>query len=201
MVHWQNVEYILRNGMACREHENADPDYINIGMRSLIEDRHVHPIPVLGAGNLGEYIPFYFAGHSPMLYLIKNGYGGVTKRPQNDIVFILVKYESIKEAALPFVYTDRNAKLAVAKFYTKEDDFDKLNWSVIRSKQWDNDNTQLSRRDLKQAEFLVRQHIPVTRIYALVVKSEDRKQYFENIITTLGLTIKVHIDNGCKLYY
>lgn len=38
----------------------------------LITDRYEHPVPLPNKGNLGEYIPFYFAGHTPMLYLIKN---------------------------------------------------------------------------------------------------------------------------------
>lgn len=201
MVHWQNVEYILNNGLCCREHDNADKDYINIGMSSLIKDRHEHPIPIDGAGNLGEYIPFYFAGHSPMLYLIKNGYSGVTQRPQSEIVYIVTSYEAIKEAKLQFVFTDQNAKIAVANFYTQEKDFGQLDWEVIRAKDWKNDNENLDRRDLKQAEFMVRHHIPVNCIYALVVKSEERKEYVEDLITNLGLTIKVIVDNNHKLYY
>jgi hypothetical protein len=201
MVHWQNVAYILEHGMCCKAHENADPNYVNIGMKSLIEDRHEHPIPMENAGNLGEYVPFYFAGHSPMLYLIMNGYSGVTKRPQNDIVYIIVNYDKVKEMQLPFVFTDRNAKIAVANFYTAEKDLNKLNWQVIKSKDWSNDNDNLDRRDLKQAEFMVRNHLPLDCIYALVVKTEERKLFFEKIITKLGLPIKVVIDNKQRVYY
>lgn len=201
MVHWQNVAYILENGICCKTHEDADPNYIDIGMRSLIMDRHTHPIPLQNAGNLGEYVPFYFAGHSPMLYLIMKGYSGVTQRPQNDIVYIVVNFEAIKESQLPFVFTDRNAKIAVAHFHTDEEDLDKLNWDVIRSRDWSNDNDNLERRDLKQAEFMVRNHLPVKCIHALVVKTEERKLFFEQIITKLDLPIKVVLDNKRSLYY
>lgn len=201
MLHWQNVEYVLQNGICCREHVSADPNYINIGMRSLIQDRHEHPIPLGNAGKLGDYVPFYFAGHSPMLYLIMNGYSGVEQKPQKDIVYILSNYEAIKEAGLSFVFTDRNAKIAVANFYNKEEDLDCLNWEVIRSKNWSNDANNFERQDLKQAEFMVRNHVPVSCIYALVVKTEERKVYFDEIITKLGLSIKVIVDINRKLYY
>lgn len=140
MVHWQNVEYILKHGMCCRGHEKEDQNYINIGMRSLIADRHEHPIPMEGKGNLGEYVPFYFAGHSPMLYLIREGKSGVEKRPQEDIVFVVCKYETIREEGMSFLFTDRNAKIAVANFYEKDSDFDKLDWESIKTRNWASDN-------------------------------------------------------------
>ena len=201
MVHWQNVEYILQHGMSCRGHALEDPDYVNIGMRDLIVVRHEHPIPIEGKGNLGDYVPFYFGGHSPMLYMIKNGYGGVGQKPQNDLVFILCKYETVKEECLPFVFTDKNAKIALANFYENESDFDKLNWESIYTRNWASDEINLARKELKQAEFLIHQHVPVTCIHALVVKTSERKEYFEEKIRNLGLTITVYIDKNCKLYY
>ena len=31
MVHWQNIEYILQQGMSYRGHALEDPNYMNIG--------------------------------------------------------------------------------------------------------------------------------------------------------------------------
>ncbi|MEM0577004.1 type II toxin-antitoxin system toxin DNA ADP-ribosyl transferase DarT [Flavobacterium polysaccharolyticum] len=201
MVHWQNVEYILQNGLCCRDHVTADPDYINIGHLQLISDRHDHPIALPNAGSLGDYVPFYFAGHSPMLYLIKNGYQGVTKRPQEDIVYLVCKFETIENSGLEYVFTDRNAKISIANFYTNKQDFEKLHWEVINSKHWNNDESNWSRQDYKQAEFLIKNHVPVQYINAIVVKNEERKIYFEELLTKLALDIKVLIDVNSKLYY
>jgi hypothetical protein len=201
MVHWENVKYILEFGMSCRGHELADPNYVNIGMARLIENRHEFPISIQGAGELGEYVPFYFAGHSPMLYTIKQGYSGVQQRPQNDIVFVVCHYRKIKELGLQFVFTDRNAKMAIANYYTEEADFEQLDWLSIQTKHWKSDETDIQRRDKKQAEFLVRNHVPVSAIAALVVKTEARKLYFEEIIRILGLEIAVHVDTNCQIYY
>lgn len=201
MVHWQNVEYILQHGMCCRGHELEDPNYVNIGMRSLIADRHEYSIPIEGAGYLGEYVPFYFAGHSPMLYLIRDGKSNVEQRPQSDIVFIVAKYQTIKELGLPFIFTDKNAKIAVSNYYQEEKDFEKLDWESIKARNWASDESNLARRDLKQAEFLIRNHVPVSCINFLVVKTSERKEYFEEKIRNFGLTILVYIDETCKLYY
>jgi hypothetical protein len=40
--------------MSCRGHALEDSNYVNIGMRGLIADRHEHPVPIEGRGNLGE---------------------------------------------------------------------------------------------------------------------------------------------------
>lgn len=114
MLHWQNVEWVLKNGMCCRSHAKADPNYINIGMEKLIHDRHPYLVPIADAGHLGDYVPFYFAGHSPMLLMIKNGTKGVTQRPQEDIVYVVCTVQKIVDLGLPFVFTDRHAKRAMA---------------------------------------------------------------------------------------
>ena len=201
MVHWKNVEYILHNGLCCREHPNSDPNYINIGHRQLITDRHDHPITIAGAGNLGDYVPFYFAGHSPMLYLIMNGYKGVEKRPQEDIVYLVSDFNKIEDAGLEYVFTDMNAKLAVVNFFNDKKDFDKIKWDIVKNSHWKNDESNIARQDYKQAEFLVRDHVPITCITDLVLKSTAKEAHFRQLIADLDLDIEVVIDNNCKLYY
>jgi hypothetical protein len=201
MVHWQNVKHILLHGICCREHANYDPNYVNIGHTQLIGDRHQYPIPLAGAGNLGEYVPFYFAGHTPMLYLIKNGFKGVTQRPQEDIIYILCKVNDIYDANLEFVFTDRNAKIAVAEYYDDLADLDKLEWEIIKNQDWKNTETNLARQDFKQAEFLIKNYVPVELIRGLIVFNNAKKKQMEDIITELDLDITVYIDKNRKLYY
>ena len=200
MVHYQNVEYILNNGICCREHSDYDPDYINIGHQQLIADRHEYPVGLDGAGNLGEYVPFYFAGHTPMLYLIMNGYKGVEQRRQEDIVFFVSSLDMVKEEGLEYIFTDMNAKRAFANFYDDEADFDKIKWDIVRSRDWSN-HYGIGRQDYKQAEFLVRNSVPVSCIEALVVKTEERQIYFQGIIDSLGINLEVFLDKNSKLYY
>lgn len=201
MVHWENIPYILAHGICCREHNNADPNYINIGHNQLIVDRHDYPINLPNAGNLGEYVPFYFAGHSPMLYLIMNGYQGVKQLPQDDIIFIVVNFEAVTNAGLEYVFTDRNAKIAIARYFSNPADLDELKWEIVNSKDWKNSEEDLQRRDFKQAEFLIRREVPIELIYTLVVKSDERKIEVERSIEEAGLLIPVRVARPGKLYY
>lgn len=201
MLHWQNVEYVLQHGISCSKHPQADPNYVNIGHSKLIQDRHTYKIPIDGAGELGDYIPFYFAGHSPMLYKIKTGHGSVIQRPQEDIVFILCEFEAVRSAKLKYVFTDRHAKRGLAKYYNDPADFDKLQWEVIESKQWRNDEQNMARQDFKQAEFLINNHLPLECVHSLVVLTNERKQYFEKRIGYYNLPIEVFVDKNRRLYY
>lgn len=201
MVHWQNIPHILKYGLCSRTHENADPNFINIGHEQLIIDRDQHKIDLEGKGLLGEYIPFYFAGHSPMLYLIMNGFQGVQKRPQEDLVFLVCKIAEISQSGVDYFFTDRNAKMKLAKPYTDLADLDRLNWGCIYTREWKNTEENYQKRDLKQAEFLVKHHLPVNLISAVVVKNEEKKTYIEAQLHIFGMNIPVHIDKGYKLYY
>lgn len=202
IVHWQNVAHILKHGLYHQQHEFADPDYINIGHKKLIADRHEYPITKLpDAGNLGEYVPFYFGPHSPMLLMIKNGTDPVEKRPQEDIIYLISSVKTIKKTGLEFCFTDMNAKRSLAGFYRDDKDFDKIDWEVVKAKIWNDIPDYQDRKDRKQAGFLVRQHVPVSCITWLGVKTEDRKKYFEEMIVNLGLSISVFLDTKSQLYY
>ena len=74
LIHFDNLEDTLRNGMYSRNRGHIVPNFVNIGDTTLIKQRETFTVPVNPPnGNLGDYIPFYFAGHSPMLLNIKTG--------------------------------------------------------------------------------------------------------------------------------
>jgi len=201
IVHWQNIKHILVHGLCSAQHPSHDPNYIHIGHQQLITDRHNHPVPLVGYGHLGEYIPFYFWGHSPMLYMIIHGYQGVRQYPQEDIVYVVVNSAHILAGDFQYVYTDQHAKRKVARFFTDPKDFGQLRWDVIRSKDWKNNEDDLRRRDFKQAEFLVRHHIPTSYIDRLFVKTEAKMKEIADIVRKLDLEIPVQVAREGKLYF
>jgi len=201
IVHWKNIEYILNYGICCKDHPDRDPSYISIGHNQLVKDRSDYPIPIEGYGTLGDYIPFYFWGHSPMLLMIANGYQGVEKHPQEDIVYIVIDSARILEYGLQYVFTDRHAKRKVARFSINPDDLAHLRWDIIKSKDWKSTEDDLERRDFKQAEFLVKYHIPVQLIETLVVKNMVKKLEIEEIVRKLGLAVNVVVAREGRLYY
>lgn len=202
MVHYDNVEHILQNGLCCRTHKDADPNYINIGDTTLIQQRTQYAVGINPpGGNLGDFVPFYFCGHTPMLLNIKTGYRGITQRPQQDIVFICCIIEEITKECKEWCFTDGHAKNCITEFYNDLRYLNQLDWDTIKSQWWNATEEEMDKPRKKQAEFLVKNRVPVSCIRYIVVKNQQRKTEIEKMISNNGLTISVHIDMNNKLYY
>lgn len=73
ITHIDNVRWILRNGVQCKNSLISDPNFVGIGNEELIQRRTYRAVPMAPGGTLSDYVPFYFTPFSPMLYNIKPG--------------------------------------------------------------------------------------------------------------------------------
>lgn len=195
IVHWQNVDYILQHGMFTRGHALADPNYVEIGHQQLIGQRQTYPIPGFPqAGTLGNCVPFYFGTHSPMLFAIMRGSTGVQQRPQDEIVYVVSSVNTIVNCGLPFFFTDQHAKAALANGYNNLANLSAIDWNVVLSRIWFNTITDWNRRDRKQAEFLVLNHVPVVCINEIVVQTAQRQAQLQTIASRLNSNIPITLD-------
>jgi len=201
IVHYTNLEFVLRDGMFTKDHPQHDPDYMVIGDNQLIGQRHDYPVGLAGKGNLGDYVPLYFGPLSVMLLNIKTGYRGITKRPQRDIVYICCKMEVFEQKGLSFVFTDGHAKDLLTNFYTSLDDLKEVDWDIIGAKYWNNIPEDDTRQRRKQAEFLVHEHVPPDCISALVVYDQKMLDFATEIIQRLDMQVPTYIDSKGKFYY
>lgn len=202
MIHIDNAEYVLRNGLCTREHSSADPDYINIGDSHLIAQRGEYSVGINPpGGNLGDYIPFYFAGHSPMLLNITTGWRGITRRQQQDIIFIVTSVRRIMENCDQWCFTDGHAKHTITAFYNNVDDMSNLDWDTIPLRVWRNTLDDMDRQRKKEAEFLIKDFAPVECIWKIYVFNENSRQRIQQIVDNLSLNIEVRIDTDKILYY
>jgi len=201
MVHFDNLDYILRNGMCIQSHKLADPNYIGIGDSILIKQRETYPLNIDPFGNLGDYVPFYFEGHSPMLYNIKTGYRGITKRSQDDLVFIVSSIGKIIDKNLKWCFTDGHAKQHITCFYNTLQDLTKVDWEAVKLLYWHNTYYDMDLQRRKQAEFLVKDFVPVDCICKIVVLTNEKKDLVDKMLNSIGLNIEVSVDIDHKLYY
>jgi hypothetical protein len=201
MVHYDNLEFVLKNGMYASKHTATDPNYIFIGDSSLTQQRTSFEIPLSGSGNIGEYVAFYFCTLSPMLFNIKTGHRGITKRPQSDIIYICCKLTSFEREACEFVFCDGHAKNRITQFYSGTSDLDKIDWSLRWERYWRNTEEDYDRQRRKQAEFLVRNHVPATCIDHIVVYDREKATFVNDMLTRLALNIPVSVNPQGKFYY
>ena len=180
MTHIDNVPFILRNGLWSKlsaEREAAgtaaspsattaaspsavavqgtpmhDPAFKAIGNADIIGRRTNRRVVVIPPGGvLGEYVPFYFSGHSPMLLNIATGYG-VPRVPQRDIVFLVCDACEIAAQGIPFCFTDGNATKSISRFFNNLQSIQELDWTTIHSTLWKNTDDDYDRVRKKMAE-------------------------------------------------
>ncbi len=177
-----------------------DPDYVNIGDLSLIDYRKNSDACNPPGGKLADYIPFYLGPRSPMLYQIATGYEEIKKHKQSDIIYLISSYNKITEHQLPYFYSDVNARVSTANYYTSASDFNKLDWETIYSQYWRSDETDLERKQKKQAEFLVKSQVPVSCIEYIGVFDEPAKQRVTDLLYQHNTHINIRLSPD-KLYY
>ena len=201
IIHIDNLKYVLQHGLHSINHAETDPNYINIGDTNLIGQRKDYPVKLEGYGNLGDYIPFYFGPLSPMLYNIKTGHRGITKYSQKDIVYICCLLPDIIEYCFSWCFTDGHAKARITDFFNNLDDLDKVDWNMVYEKIWNNNDEDYDRMRRKQAEFLVKDYLPVNCISRIIVFDDTIRKLAVDILNELGLEIIVKVNWKNKFYY
>lgn len=91
---------------------------------------------------------------------------------------------------LPFLFTDRHAYLAHKQVYNQLVNLAELKWGVIKDEEWHRAYSEL-RKELKQAEFLVHQNVPVQALLGIVVHNANVATFVQSEVTKAGLNLHV----------
>lgn len=173
MTHIENIPHIIENGITHKDSQQSNKKYISIGDNSLITTRDEFIIP---NGNLlGDFIPFYLGLRTPMLYVIQNGYNGVTALHPSKIIYCVSSIQRIIDTKIDFVYTDGHATDSFTKFYSPTDITDienQIDFKATKAKFWKEENDlDLKRR--KEAEFLITESLEYKDILGFASFNEE----------------------------
>lgn len=201
MTHIDNVPFIVKNGLWSKLSPVQDPNFVPIGNPDIIDKRTNKKVVVIPPGGvLGEYVPFYFSGHSPMLYNITTGYG-VKKVPQKDIVFLVCDALEIVNAGIPYCFTDGNATSAISKFYNNLYGLRELDWNCIKATIWKNTEDDYDRVRKKMSEFLVKEHVPARFLRGIIVKNPVAEQKVAAFLGDILPGCYLKVDTKNEFYY
>jgi len=172
MMHIDNVPHILKYGITHASSLNYNKQYVPIGDGSLINSRAGFVIP--NGKKIGNYIPFYFGGRMPMLYVIQRGFNNVTAVNPQNIIYCVLTVKKVIENNLEFVFTNGHAVDRLSEFFELKDVpliGDIVDFNAVKEQYWNNENDlDLKRR--KEAEFLIGCDIPVSTIAGYIVYDE-----------------------------
>jgi hypothetical protein len=190
----QNLEYLLRDGLHCKNAGKKDKGFVTIGSQEIITQRDTSIVKCYPDTFVNDYVPFYFSVRTPMLYNIKTGHG-VPASPQKDIIYLCCKLSELATKDFQWCFTDGNAAKKISKFSNNIKHIEHLDWRSIKTTDFRDENADgdEDRIRKKHAEFLVKDHVPVQYIKVIAVLNQEIKEQVEEILQEHKLTIEVII--------
>lgn len=202
-THLDNLPAILEAGSLLSDNvvcargllrnEAGDPE--------IKERRRRQPVTCLPGGFVADYVPFYFAARSPMMY--KLWVGGVPSftGDHRDLVYFVSDVDRIVSANVAFAISDRNAAKALAEFTNDvsvlgdltievpQSDF--VDWPLMKATMWNNTVDDGERMERRMAEFLVHGEVPFDLLAGVAVRSENRRVRVERLFAQAECSLRV----------
>lgn len=171
-THIDNLETIARDGLYC-DSGVRDEGLLRteVGNQEIKDRRRSRKVPVPPGGVVADYVPFYFAPRSPMMYAIHRGNVPTYKRGCDEIVYLYSTLGALGQTGAPVVLTDRNAALTHAKFAVGASALD-IDWALMGETMWKNTEEYPDRLEKRMAECLVHAHVPSAAFQAVVAKTQ-----------------------------
>jgi len=193
-----NLESIISEGrlLAYNVMLETGTNYTNIAYENIQDRRARIRVPCGAGGVLHDYVPFYFAPRSPMLYTINQGNVPNYTQGQAALIHLVSDVEDIDARGLDFVFTDGHAVMQFTDFFDDLDYLGAIDWDVMESRYWSDTNEDNDRKRRRQAEFLVRNFFPWELITEIGVINYTIQSQVENILQnfTDQTPVRVHKD-------
>ncbi len=184
--------------------ETAGIEYSNIAYQGAQGKRAGTVIPIAPGGLIHDYVPFYFAPRSPMLGAINQGRVQGCDWRQADIVHFETTVDRVVVNAGGFVFYDSNATLDWSNPYNDLARLDRIAWDLITEdpcldgfcKYW---NSRLDvpryamRMEKRQAEFLVRERVPLARFTRIGVVDVAKQREVASVLQRGGVNLPVEV--------
>lgn len=162
ITHINNLPSIIEaGGLWCDAKVNSgEVSAMGIAHEHIKEHRRSRNVDLAPGGNLCDYVPFYFAPRSPMLYAIHKGYVEGYHGGQDDILHLEAQIEQIIQCGLPYVFSDGHAVIRISKFFNDLKYLKEIDWGLMKSTYWNDTQEDFDRKRKRQAEFLVHNFFP-----------------------------------------
>lgn len=179
LTHIDNLPHIAEEGILCSRHPNCSASYIPIGNNDVIAKRSDS---IKEGGEIrmtpAEYVPFYFTYRTPMLLNILSGQSGATKRSPRELCWLVAKIGDLMSLEEEWLCSDGHLLKRFSRVYNQEAALEsEIDWELIYSGDFTRDEHDRDRMRRYQAEFLVRNRVPLAALsYVLVKDATARAQ-------------------------
>jgi hypothetical protein len=189
-THGRNLEAVIAAG-ELRAHATAGTiaDIADVGIKTRRTTIEVGCGP---GGFVGDYVPFYFAPRSPMLYRLEREHGEGGGDGQRPLVYVVADSDRLVAAGLSCVFSDGNAAHHLTRFSDNPAEMAaRVDWDLMRAVIWTDTPDDGDRVRRRQAEFLVHGAVPLDLIEELAVIDNTVRLRVEQLLAAAGRALPV----------
>jgi hypothetical protein len=186
-----NLRGIIKEGGLFCDRDAKNIQFVSIAHRRIKERRLKKKVPIGAGGVLADYVPFYFAPRSPMLFTINKGNVEGYARGQEPIVHLVSSTEAVDAEGLDWVFTEGHAVMDYTDFFDDFADLNKIDWPLMRSKFWFDRPEYPDRCRRREAEFLVHDFFPWKLVSEIGVCNTAIAQQVNKILAGRKLPVSV----------
>ena len=195
-THIKNLPGILSSGrLQCDSAMQLTTDLkVECGDRDIKAKRRKLEVPLAPGGHPADYVPFYFAPRSPMLYKINRGQVPTYLDGQDPLVYLVLTIDAALSSGRPWLYSDGNCAAAITKYYADVTKLDQaVDWQVMRATWWNNTPEDPDRMRRRMAEFLVYQELPTDTVMKLATRTTETARHVRAILAAEGVAMRVDV--------
>ncbi|WBB77259.1 DUF4433 domain-containing protein [Micromonospora sp. WMMD882] len=186
-THIDNLPSILATGALVADNLVDGHLLTDVGSISIKASRRKREVPCAPGGVVADYVPFYYAPQSPMMYRIacdhRDGKAGCYPGGDDPLVYLVSTVARVHAAGLGWVASDGNCAAELTCFSNSLHDMGELvDWALMREKVWRNTEEDGDRMRRRMAEFLVHREFPLRLMAGYVVRTPARERQVRRLL-------------------
>lgn len=197
-THIDHLPSVISNGLQSDTlARSSSLNTVEVGNQRIKEARRARAVEVVPHGVVADYVPFYYAPRSPMMYAIHCGSGVEYRDGCDKLIYLLTTVERLAEHRVTSIYTDRNAVLAFAQYATEPRALDELvDWDLMAARYWNNTPDDSSRRERRMAECLAHNVCPWPVFSGIATYSDAYQAKVRAVLAQAGVSTSVVVRRG-----
>ena len=201
VVHFTHVSHlvsIVQNGLVADSRAHRDGLLsVEVGNIGIKERRQRRAVPIAPGGVVADYVPFYFAPRSPMMFVIHKGGVPTYSGGCDELVYLVSTVEAVAAVCPHVLFTDRNAVLELAAFDSDLNALgDLVDWPLMRASMWANTADDPDRKEHRMAECLVHAEVPWSAFSGITARSAACARTAQAALDSLGSTTPVSVRSN-----
>jgi hypothetical protein len=164
------------------------------GDRKVKAERRTRRIGVPPHGCPADYVPFYFAPRSPMLYVISRGGVPTYREGQTPLVYLVTSVNAVVESGRPYVFSNGNCASEITRHFADLSVMPAaVDWEIMAARYWANTADDGDRMRRRMAELLVHEYLPVTAVHEVGTYDDDHAYQARRLLRGAGAEISVSV--------